>query len=846
MEAIPGAYGDYVSVEEVSGPLSHRGSGSVVRIGDGPPRPCHHERYRSVYLSDERLGDYVREHKGKNNRSGVKGFAGPCTVAAIPFDIDRETTRGSEVSPDWERAIGDARRLLETLKFNHDVDLSIVQCALTGGRGVHLRIPAEMVGGFEPSEAVPSVVREIALGLAREAQVEIDASIYDRTRLLRVPNSRHKSGKYCVPIYAHELLNMEVDELLSFMDQPRGDVMWVGEAAPAASLVELKETCEGQALARPRRRKLATPPKGGEHEIVAFLNAKGIPFQSKGSDIVIRCPTGKHEDNEPSFCIERESGIFHCFGCGVRGNWPQCQQLIDRCAGSSDNDADGYRKVADAIYTARQKKGRGDSRKDFEINKEVTSLVLKHLHTLGRFYTDGRAAYFFFETKKRLVEISGEDDRFRLLLHRYGINPTETIYRWLLEALRNQALAKGRRTEVHRLAYYDPARFTVYVYDHNDQVFRISCDRLERVDNGTDGVLFLSDARAEPFERVPVSGKKSRLAQVITSKINFADDALTPGERQRIFELWFYSIFFGSIMPTKPIVAFIGPKGSGKSITLRKVGMLLFGSGFDVTPLSNDSRDFDAAVTNSPFVAFDNADRKCAWLNDRLATVSTGGIIKKRELYTTNRLVEIPARCVVGITARTPHFRRDDVADRLLIMKVERFDPFVSEKLLLAEVMEGRDETLSEVIGRLQLIVRALHAEDGVGDSSAFRMADFADFATKVARHEGWEEQLKRIFRKLGHEQSEFTLEGDPIFETLSIWVPENVGCEMTYKELWSELKELAGREGIDFDEYENNYRGFVRRMPNIRSNLEAFFDIKDIPRGGHRVAHTFRPKQGE
>ena len=72
------------------------------------------------------------------------------------------------------------------------------------------------------------------------------------------------------------------------------------------------------------------------------------------------------------------------------------------------------------------------------------------------------------------------------------------------------------------------------------------------------------------------------------------------------------------------------------------------------------------------------------------------------------------------------------------------------------------------------------------------------------------------------------------------------MGREVTYKELWSELKELARREAIDFDEYENNYRGFVRRMPNIRSNLEAFFDIKDIPRGGHRVVHTFRPKQGE
>jgi hypothetical protein len=60
---------------------------------------------------------------------------------------------------------------LEALKFNHDVDLMMVQCALTGGRGVHIRIPSGMFGGFEPSDVVPGVVREIAVALSREATI---------------------------------------------------------------------------------------------------------------------------------------------------------------------------------------------------------------------------------------------------------------------------------------------------------------------------------------------------------------------------------------------------------------------------------------------------------------------------------------------------------------------------------------------------------------------------------------------------------------------------------------------------------------------------------------------------
>jgi hypothetical protein len=50
--------------------------------------------------------------------------------------------------------------------------------------------------------------------------------------------------------------------------------------------------------------------------------------------------------------------------------------------------------------------------------------------------------------------------------------------------------------------------------------------------------------------------------------------------------------------------------------------------------------DFEAAITADPLVVADNADDAPRWLPDRLAVVATGGTIKRRILYTTNRLVE--------------------------------------------------------------------------------------------------------------------------------------------------------------------------------------------------------------
>ncbi len=65
----------------------------------------------------------------------------------------------------------------------------------------------------------------------------------------------------------------------------------------------------------------------------------------------------------------------------------------------------------------------------------------------------------------------------------------------------------------------------------------------------------------------------------------------------------------------------------------------------------------------------------------------------------------------------------------------------------------------------------------------------------------------------------------------------------MTNKELWGELKAIAEREGIDFRRYEQNARGFARRMTNLQSNLQEFFEMADIPKRARVVYHSFRLK---
>src|SRR4030095_10296480 len=100
----------------------------------------------------------------------------------------------------------------------------------------------------------------------------------------------------------------------------------------------------------------------------------------------------------------------------------------------------------------------------------------------------------------------------------------------------------------------------------------------------------------------------------------------------------------------------------------------------------HEPRDFDAAVTGDAFVGIDNADANVPWLDDKLAVLTTGVTWRRREYYTTNNLGEYPITAFVAITSRTPHFRREDIADRLLLFHVERLESFGAPSTLLTDV----------------------------------------------------------------------------------------------------------------------------------------------------------------
>jgi len=509
-----------------------------------------------------------------------------------------------------------------------------------------------------------------------------------------------------------------------------------------------------------------------------------------------------------------------------------------------------YGVVKDEVDAVRRREGSGrDSLKRFDVHRGVADLIVADLEARGCFYNDGSIGYVFLSDERLLVPIERDSRDLDLILSRYGMLPVEDVHRHVLDALRLRALEHGLKTEVHTLSYYDRDSNRLYVFNLKDRVYRITVDGVEVVDNGTDRVLFVHNPAHKSFTLVQLEPGTSPVHECLIAPIRFAKGDLAEDEQRVLFLLFFYSLFFPELFPTKPILAMIGERGCGKTSGLRKIGRLLFGPSFNVMPLSDDSRDFDAAITHEHFVAIDNVDSHIQWLDDRLALAATGGTIKRRELYTTNRVVEFPLRAFIGLTSRTPHFRREDVADRLLIFPLDRFDAFLSEATILSEFDKARDRMMTEVVGHLQEILQALGQSRTYAPATHFRMADFATFALKVAHAQGWEATMASILERLTTAQSSFVAEDNPIIDALDIWLStgdgKNVDREITSRDLCAELFAIAQAHQMGRT-WDQNTRSFAQRLRTLTGTLHDAYGMKERHGKGRTRFLSFHPKGEE
>lgn len=194
--------------------------------------------YHTAFIHTEKIKDYANAHKNENGNLTVKGYKGEVWAKELIIDFDIEEEQKQE---DLIKLLEDLRNLLKSIESKYDLDLKHIRINFSGKKGFHIRIPAILFGGFNPSENLPSQLKAIALELTQG--MRIDTSIYSHIFYIRYVNSRNsKSGLCAIPLTTQEVFTLSIDQIKELAKNPR-EIIQIDdeELEPNEALTELKE-----------------------------------------------------------------------------------------------------------------------------------------------------------------------------------------------------------------------------------------------------------------------------------------------------------------------------------------------------------------------------------------------------------------------------------------------------------------------------------------------------------------------------------------------------------------------------------------------------------------------------
>jgi hypothetical protein len=405
-------------------------------------------------------------------------------------------------------------------------------------------------------------------------------------------------------------------------------------------------------------------------------------------------------------------------------------------------------------------------------NARVWSLMSADMDQRGKFHTvqngEVKNLYYFDKDALKLYGLDDPKDRDTkaALSAHYGTNASEPEWAWLHEEIANHAVLHGTPTVVHAFASVDKEERALYVYDGNQGVFRITADGCTKEVNGIDGVLFRNPSM-EPIE--PAEGGTRAAVDVLISTPNFRDGQyLKVAQARMLYELWWWTPFFPELMPTRPILLLNGPPGSAKTSAAKRCIQTFFGLRADVTAVDPKRLDgLVATLSNDPVAVIDNADGAISGLENMLAVAATGGEYALRELYRTNQSRKIRLSAFIAATSRDPKpFRRDDIADRLLPLAVDRRESYVNEAQIDAETQRNRPAWWRYALDVLPKMLKGLCSFRP--KAGKYRMADFARFCVAVGPALGYQrEDIDAALAAVEQERNEFAAEGSTLPDAL-------------------------------------------------------------------------------
>lgn len=472
------------------------------------------------------------------------------------------------------------------------------------------------------------------------------------------------------------------------------------------------------------------------------------------------------------------------------------------------------------------------------------ALLLSWLREHGGFVrSETDDLYYFYEGKRRLFNL--DTNRWAAWLYALsGANPASTDYAHLNADCKAAAMVAQRRPIV-RVSAWDDKTQVLRVSRLDGTVYVLDGQTIKEEPNGLH-VLFDDDPLWQPYQ--PNFDATGAVGWLTNNIPNWSKDGDTYG---LTFRAWVLSSFFTELCPSRPFAVFLGEKGSGKSMALRMLLKLLFGPAAEVSGVPDKPDGFTAAAAAAHVLVLDNLDQFTGWLRDKLARLATGARDHYRRLYTSNEQGTVTYRTWLGFTARTPDtLKRDDLADRLLFLPVDRLDDDKrkSEGVLLGQVAAFRNDWWGDVLTMLNRAVASIRAGD-LPTTSRLRMADWESLGRLFACNEDNEPLWNKAVEEIKRFQGDFLLQDDLIVEGLDAWMsnPINHGRIMTARELHTALTTVLFGDKTPPRDWPKGTNGFSKRLASIRRELRALYRVEWGPGEGKTrnvTVYRFWPKE--
>jgi Toprim-like len=390
----------------------------------------------------------------------------------------------------------------------------------------------------------------------------------------------------------------------------------------------------------------------------------------------------------------------------------------------------------------------------------IAKKVVEALCKLGRFYfhadlRDFNSAMFFDSQRKRLERI--RSDAFGAWLSGWlNVNRADPLFRFITAEVEGAALSETYSRAIIPEAFWAARPGAVYLSNSDGQVVKVTGDAVALADNGCDGVLFAAGRTLAPWKLCAPEDPFECCSLFHAARCR-------DGHGPDLLRVWCYSL--PTLPRSKPPLVLTGDVGSGKTRTAKGFTEL-YGLPFLAHKIEErgESQFFVCLDQGGVFIP-DNVDTRNRWLADAISNAATDGCSMQRRLYTNSETVILRARAWLVVTSANPSFANDaGLADRLIVVRMERRGDETGDAVLTEEILKHRDAGLSHIACTLQT---ALADSRPTPPGLNARHPDFASFAVKIGRALGREAETVTALQSAEQDKSAFCLENDGIAAAL-------------------------------------------------------------------------------